>query len=382
MSKILERIIASQTIRYLKDTNKMDPFQSAYRRGHSTQTALLRILDVARLAADKRKVTIMVFFYFSKAFDTVIHSKMIEILGNLGFSSSSLRWVYSYLTGRSQAILDHDNNLSTWASMDRGVPQGSVLGPLLFSLYIVNFRKTLSFCDYNIYADDIQILLSQGHNGVRRVSGTAVPYSRSVEYLGITIASNLAWTLEADRTCKRVYGILHQLKTAKHLLARDIRMRLISALVFPQLDYCCVAMLDIIRESELLLQRSLNACVRFVVDFQRHEHITPHFVKLRWLKFHERKRYFTGCLIYSIISTGKPGYLSDKIATWSAAASYLTRTDSYTLAVPLCRTELYKTSLLCQELSFWNYFPLHRSVPSLHGFKAQLYDHLLRTYEL
>jgi len=112
------------------------------------------------------------------------------------------------------------------------------------------------------------------------VSGTRVPYSRNVEYLGMTIASNLTWTLEAGRTCKRVYGILHQLKIAKH--PRDIRMRLISTLVFPQLDYCCVTMLDITKESKLLLQRSLNACVRFIVDSRRHEYITPYYVKLRW----------------------------------------------------------------------------------------------------
>jgi len=71
LSKIFEKIVATQITRYLEEANKMDPFQSAYRRGHNTLTALLRTLDKARLAADSRKVTIMVFFYFSKAFDRV-----------------------------------------------------------------------------------------------------------------------------------------------------------------------------------------------------------------------------------------------------------------------------------------------------------------------
>jgi len=90
LSKILEKTVAFQIIRYLEDTNKMDPFQSAYRRGHNTQTALLRTLHEARLAADNRKVTIMVFFDFSKAFDKVVHSKLIVILESLGFSHSAL----------------------------------------------------------------------------------------------------------------------------------------------------------------------------------------------------------------------------------------------------------------------------------------------------
>jgi len=101
LSKILEKIVASQIIGYLEDTNKMDPFQSAYRRGHNTQTALLKILHEARLAAENRKVTIMVFFDFSKAFDRVVHSKLVVILESLSFSRSALRWIYSY---RAQSI--------------------------------------------------------------------------------------------------------------------------------------------------------------------------------------------------------------------------------------------------------------------------------------
>jgi len=226
-----------------------------------------------------------------------------------------------------------------------------VLEPLLFSLYISGFREVLSFRDYNINVNDIQISLSCHPKDIAdgvarinediermvewaeglglllnesktraiivgtsryvnslnldetppiRVNGTAVPYLHNVEYLGKTITSNLTWTLDIGRTCRRVYGVLHQLKTAKHLLPLDIRKKLISFLALPLFDYCCVAMLDITKEAELLLQRSLNSCVRFIVGSRRHEHITPHFVRLRWLKLHERRLFFTGCLLYRI----------------------------------------------------------------------------------
>jgi len=432
LSKILEKIVAFQIIRYLEDANKMDPFQSAYRRGHNTQTALLRILHEARLAADNRKVTIMVFFDFSKAFDRVVHSKLIVILESLGFSHSALTWIYSYLAGRSQSVLDHDNSRSSWTPVSGGVPQGSVLGPLLFSLYISGFREVLSFCDYNIYADDIQISLSCHPKDVAdgvarinedierivswaddlglllndsktkaiimgtsryinslkaaeipriRVNGTEVPYSPSVVYLGKTLTSNMTWASDAGKTSKKVYGILYQLKLAKHLLPCDIRRMLISTLVFPHLDYCSAAMLDITRESDLLLQRSLNSCVRFIFNSKRHEHITPYFVRLRWLKLRERRRYLAGCLLYSIINSGIPGYMANKIVSRSVA-SHLTRMEPHMLAVPFCRTELFKASFFSFMPSFWNSLPLRiRSAPSYPNFKTHLYEHLLKIYD-
>jgi len=333
LSKILEKIVASQIIGYLEeDTNKMDPFQSAYRRGHNTQTALLRTLHEARLAADNRMVTVMIFFDFFKAFDRVVHSRLIVILESLSFSHSALRWIHFYLAGRSQSVLDHDNSQSSWGPVSGGVPQGSVLELLLFSLYISGFREVLSFCDYNIHVDDIQISLSchpkDIADGVARINedikrieswandlglllndsktkaiimGTSryinslkvtdipqvcvndavIPYSQNMVYLSKTLARNMTWALDAGKTSKKVYGILHQLKLARHLLPRDIRKKLISTSVFPHLDYCGVAMLDITKESELLLLRSLNSCVRFIVNSRRHQHITPYFVRLR-----------------------------------------------------------------------------------------------------
>jgi len=314
-----------------------------------------------------------------------------------------------------------------------GVPQGSVLGPLLFTLYISGFREVLSSCDYNIYADDIQISLSCHPKDIAdgvarvnediekivswaddlglllnnsktkaiivgtsryinslkaadiphiRVNGAEVPYSPSVVYLGKTLTSNMTWALDAGKTSKKIYGILHQLKLAKHLLPRDIRKMLISTLVFPHLDYCSVAMLDITKESDLVLQRSLNSCVRFIFDSRRHEHITPYFMRLRWLKLRGKRHYLAGCLLYSAINSGIPSYMADKIVSRSATASHLTRMEPYTLAVPLCRTELFKASFFSFAPAFWNSLPLRiRSAPSYLNFKTQLYEHLLTIYD-
>ncbi|XP_071572499.1 uncharacterized protein [Temnothorax nylanderi] len=129
MSKVLERIAADQIVSYLEDCDILDPFQSAYRRNFSTQTALIRVLDDVRMAADKRMITVAVFFDFTKAFDNVCHRLLIIKLRDLGFSCSALRWLCSYLTNREQAVRDPvTGRLSSDRSVRGGVPQGSVLG--------------------------------------------------------------------------------------------------------------------------------------------------------------------------------------------------------------------------------------------------------------
>lgn len=106
ISKALECIVATQMTEFLERSNSLDPFQNAYWRGYSTQTALIRVMDDIRLAADKREIIVSAFFDFSKAIDCVNHKLLINKLRNKNFSASTLNWFYSYPDNRVQLVRD------------------------------------------------------------------------------------------------------------------------------------------------------------------------------------------------------------------------------------------------------------------------------------
>ena len=160
ISKILEKIAFQQLSDFLEANNILDSRQAGYRKGHSTQTALLAVTEDARDALGNDSITLLVLFDFSKAFDSIPHKKLLKKLRKLcRCSDRSLRCFLSYLYGRLQAMIDEGGSVSAWLKTLAGVPQGSVLDPLLFLIYINDLPNVLRFCKHIIFADDTQIYI-------------------------------------------------------------------------------------------------------------------------------------------------------------------------------------------------------------------------------
>jgi len=151
--------VADQITEHLDHTNTMPALQSAYRRHHSTESALVKVLSDILDAADSRQVTLLGLLDLSAAFDTVDHDILLRRLAtSFGMSGLTLKWISSFLTGRTQAVVFHGAT-SAYSTVKYGVPQGSVLGPLLFLLYIADVTAVAGSHDVSVhsYADDTQL---------------------------------------------------------------------------------------------------------------------------------------------------------------------------------------------------------------------------------
>ena len=158
-SKILERLIFNRCIEFIENNNILNAKQVGFRAHHSTYMAIMQLVDKINNAVEKNETTIGVYLDLSKAFDTIDLDILLHKLDYYGFREIVLDWFRDYLSNRTQYVSYNDNK-SDLKSILCGVPQGSILGPLLFILYINDITNTSTLLDFLLFADDTTILYS------------------------------------------------------------------------------------------------------------------------------------------------------------------------------------------------------------------------------
>ena len=193
-SKIAEKIAAKQMSTFLKEHKLLDKLQSAYKNAHSTTTALLTVSDDIFKAIDESEVTLLTLLDYSKAFDTANHRLILAKLKHFGFHEDALSWILSYLSDRKQKVRTDSD--SDWEYILNGVPQGSILGPLLFTVLVSDVSDNITTGKYHTYADDLQLLLTfKAEDSIQAHETTNTLLNNIAEY-----SSNNFLKLNTDKT--------------------------------------------------------------------------------------------------------------------------------------------------------------------------------------
>ena len=433
LSKVLERVVAARLTNYMTINQLHEPMQSAYRACHSTETALVRVQNDILRTLDQGGAAILVLLDLSAAFDTIDHSILLSRMESvLGVKGSALQWFKSYLLGRKQRIKINDdfseNQEILWS-----VPQGSVLGALLFLIYIIPLAQLIRSYGLNNhgYADDTQLCLSfkkTSDNAIVKceilnlekclcdisvwmsqnklklnndkteiilfgskkhlaelnikslsVAGTEVSVaSEPVRNLGAMFDSQLTMAPHVKSVVKKSSFHLRNIGKARRVLTEDTTKTVMQSLVMSRLDYCNALLIGIQQDLIAKLQRLQNSAARIVSRTRKYEHITPVLIKLHWLPIKFRIQFKVLLLVYKALNGLAPKYIKELLVPYKPRR-HLRSEAKGLLDEPRTRLKFGDRAFSISAPRLWNALPQHlKDSTSCQAFKKCLKTHLFR----
>ena len=428
LSKVLEKVVLIQIENHLVVNGLKDVYQSAYKSKHSTETALLKVTSDLLIATDDGKVSVLALLDLSAAFDTLGHSILLKRLNlSFGVSGTALKWFESYLSDRQQTVVANGNT-SLPAPLRFGVPQGSVLGPALFTIYSQPLSQVIvkHGFNYHRYADDTQIYKSaqvQDANSIVdalnecmsdvsewmacnklklneekteilitgtpvkvqaanissiTVCGEPITTVNAVKNLGVIIDSNLSMDKHISHIRKVCYLELRKIAQLRPYLTTEATNKLVCSFMTSRLDYCN-SLLAALPETKICkLQQIQNNAARLVKKVPKREHITPVLKELHWLPVRSRINYKIASIAFQCQNDPAfPSYLSELLKPYAPARSLRSMNENL-LVTPRTHLKTFgQRALSSQAPEIWNSLPAHlKNSRSLPSFKRNLKTHL------
>ena len=329
--KILEKLMYTRLITFLDKNNILNECQFGFRSGHSTTQAILLITDKIQRAIESRLYSCGIFLDLSKAFDTVDYCILLAKLEHYGIRGIAGQWFHSYLTNRQQFV-SVNNSSSDCLPITCGVPQGSVLGPLLFLIYINDFVNASSILDFHLFADDsnlfyshrdldhleqsvnqelkkintwlcvnkLSLNIAKSHFVIFRpyqkkvnsqikieIEGKLINECKSVKYLGVLLDCNLNWKEHIQQITKKVSRGIGVICEMRYFVETKVLIQLYHAIILPFISYSCLIWGNTYSSNLNPLYIMQKKTIRIITFSTFDAHTSPLFSQLHLLKLHD-----------------------------------------------------------------------------------------------
>ena len=426
LSKIIELAVQKQLMAHLEKVNILPENQSAYRKGHSTETALVSVSNDLLKMLDNGKCGILILLDLSAAFDTVVHELLLEDMVLIGIDDDVLKWFESYLSSRTFSV-SIGTAKSESRQLTRGVPQGSVLGPISFSIYTIELSWILKRHDvkFKFFADDTQFyfivenmqntmekinvimaevrlwmdkkklklnesktecmlvgtrrtLLNFSHFQTLYINNTEVEITKTVRNLGFIFDQQLTLRDQVQSVVKSGNYHLRNIAFIKRYLDEKTLKTLVNNYVVTRLDYCNSIYYNLPGCLLKRIQRIFNRAARLIMNKPPWERITPWLMKLHWLPIKARIEFKICVMTYLALSTDRPRYLKDYLIPFSIGTDVNLRhsTDRHRLSEP-------RANLVLGTRAFENSAPrLYNKLPKdiKDSYNIEVFKKKLKTY--
>ena len=425
IDKLIQKCVLVQLNDHMNLNNLHIPYQSGYKSNHSCETVLLGIVNDILLNLDNGSCCILLLLDLSAAFDTVDHDELVSILSNeLGIGGIVLDWFRSFLYGRKQAT-NVKGCTSEFIDMPYGVPQGSVLGPVLFNIYIRKFIKLLRDAGFIVhgYADDHQVISSfriefqyhalayslprclgiisqfmsshflklnagkskllvfSPHNLRDKIyfddvylgSNLFLPVSFEAMNLGVRIDSQLNFNPYVSMLLSQCYKQLSNIGRIRRYLTSNEIKTLVHALIMCRIDQCNSILYGISEVEVTRLQRLQNSCARIIYGKKKFDHVSGLFKDLHWLPVKRRILFKALTFVFKIFLGIAPVYLTNCLT--------ITNVEERILFIPKTSTSYGDRAFSNYAPRLWNALPDYvRKSNTLSYFKSHLKHQLFSNF--
>lgn len=323
--KILESVVKMQLVQHMTENDIIISEQSAYRKSHSCETALNYVIADWKCEIDERNCILAVFVDFKRAFETIDRSVLLKKLECYGIRGSELAWFTDYLTDRYQTT-KFGKTTSSQLRNELGLPQGSVLSAILFSLFINDVKSIFQKCKVNLFADDtaiyivgkdvddmVEIMNSEltnfnvwlninklklnakktkfmvlGHKKIEKVDqlkiGEAViDRVKVIKYLGCMIDEQLNFKQNCDYVCRKMAKKVNFFGRISKCLDKTTKLLVYNTIIAPHIKYCSTILFLSDKSHVERIQKLQNKCMRIILKKRRRTHVKEMLADLKFL---------------------------------------------------------------------------------------------------